>query len=175
MTSMIGLCQEGQSSPDALRRSAGTKLFLISRRVCWPLSRGSFFQIRTRFPFAVSAFQLHRRLSLCFPASLETNQWEHPELALLRPVGLTARPGRQRAEEILLVHRHVLRSDTVVRLHHLKIPLPTVDRHEVGHQLPCYGQRGTIGIAFLLFLVIEHGQLRAVARRHLRRLDQRGL
>ena len=65
-TSMIGLCQEGKSSPDALRRSAGTKLFLISRRVCWPLSRGSFFQIRTRLPFAVSAFQLHRRLSLCF-------------------------------------------------------------------------------------------------------------
>ena len=24
------------------------------------------FQIRTRLPFAVSAFQLHRRLSLCF-------------------------------------------------------------------------------------------------------------
>src|SRR6266849_7524975 len=27
-TSMIGLCQEGKSSPDALRRSACTKLFL---------------------------------------------------------------------------------------------------------------------------------------------------
>src|SRR6266403_1683887 len=65
-TSMIGLCQEGKSSPDALRRSACTKLFVIPRRVCWPLSRGSFFQIRTRLPFAASAFQLHRRLSLCF-------------------------------------------------------------------------------------------------------------
>jgi hypothetical protein len=37
------------------------------------------------------------------PASLETNQWKHPELALFRPVALTARPGRPRAEEILLV------------------------------------------------------------------------
>jgi hypothetical protein len=26
---------------------------------------------------------LNRRLSLCFPASLETNQREHPELALV--------------------------------------------------------------------------------------------
>jgi hypothetical protein len=74
-TSMIGLCQEGKSSPDALRRSACTKLFLIPRRVCWPLSRGSFFQIRTRLPFAVSAFQLHRRLSLCFlPVSKLINE-----------------------------------------------------------------------------------------------------
>jgi len=90
-----------------------------------------------------------------FPASLETYQRGHSELALLRPVGLTARPGRLRVEEILLVHRHTLRSDAV-RFHRLKIPLTTVDRHEVGHQLPGYRQRGTIGIAFLLFLVIEH-------------------
>ena len=27
MTSMIGLCQEGKSSPDALRRSAGVNSF----------------------------------------------------------------------------------------------------------------------------------------------------
>src|SRR5882724_11145124 len=172
---MISLCQEGKSSPGALGRSAGTNSFLILRRVCWPLSRGSY-RVRTRLPFAVSDQRvvLNRRLSLCFPASLETNQREHPELALLRPVGLTARPGRRRAEEILLVHRHALRSDAV-RFHRLKIPLTTVDRHEVGHQLSCYRQRGTIGIAFLLFLVIEHRQVRAVARRHLRRLDQRGL
>src|SRR5713101_4717164 len=108
-------------------------------------------RFRTRLPFAVSDQRvvLHRRLSLCFPASLETYQREHPELALLRPVGLTARPGRLRAEEIFLVHRRALRSDAVTRLHHLKIPLPTVDRHEVGHQLPCYGQRCAIRIAFL--------------------------
>src|SRR5882724_2447892 len=139
---MISLCQEGKSSPGALGRSAGTNSFLILRRVCWPLSRGSY-RVRTRLPFAVSDQRvvLNRRLSLCFPASLETNQREHPELALLRPVALTARPGRQRAEEILLVHRHALRSDTVVRLHHLKIPLPTVDRHEVGHQLSRHCQR----------------------------------
>lgn len=35
---------------------------------------------------------LHRRLSLSFPASLETYQREHWDLALLRPVALTARP-----------------------------------------------------------------------------------
>src|SRR6266446_8147177 len=40
-TSMIGLCQEGKSSPDALGRSAGVNSFLVLRRVCWPLGRGS--------------------------------------------------------------------------------------------------------------------------------------
>src|SRR6266853_104763 len=112
----------------------GYKLFRISRRVCWPLSRGSWFS-RTRLPFAVSDQRvvLNRRLSLCFPASLETYQREHGELALFRSVGLTARPGRLRVEEILLVHRRALRSDAV-RLHHLEIPLPTVDRQKVGHQ-----------------------------------------
>src|SRR5712692_1210718 len=108
------------------------------------LASQPWFLYRTRLPFAVSDQRvvLHRRLSLCFPASLETNQREHPELALLRPVGLTARPGRPRAEEILLVYRHALRSNAGTRLHHLKFPLPTVDRHEVGHQLSCYRQRG---------------------------------
>src|SRR5712692_3813274 len=69
----------------------------------------------TRLPFAVSDQRvvLNILLILCSPASLETYQREHPELALLRPVGLTARPGRPRAEEILLVHRHALRSDAV--------------------------------------------------------------
>ena len=43
-------------------------------------------------------WSFHRRLSCCSPASLETNQGEPPELALLRPVGLMARPGRRRAE-----------------------------------------------------------------------------
>jgi hypothetical protein len=131
---------------------------------------------RTRLPFAVADQRvvLNRRLSLCFPASLETNQREHPELALLRPVGLTARPGRPRIEEILLVRRHVLRSD-FARLCYLKIPLPTVDGHEIGHQLSCYRQRCAIRIALLSFLVVEHGQFRVIARCHLRRLDQRGL
>jgi hypothetical protein len=41
-TSMIGLCQEGKSSPDALRRSAGVILFDSSPRVFWLLSRGSY-------------------------------------------------------------------------------------------------------------------------------------
>jgi len=112
-------------------------------------------------------------LSLCLPASLETYQREHWKLALLRPVGLTARPGRLRAEEILLVRRHVLRSD-VTGTRHLKVPLPAVHGHQVGQQLSRHCQRRAIGIAFLLFLVIPHGQLRAVARRHLGRFDQRG-
>src|SRR5580704_16965709 len=128
---------------------------------------------RTRLPFAVSDQRvvLNRRLSWCFPASLETYQREHSELALLRSVGLTARPGRPRVEEILLVHRHVLRSD-VARIHHLKSPLSAVHRHEVGHQLSRHRQRRAIGIAFLLLLVVEHSQRRAVSGCHLRCLGK---
>src|SRR6266481_3168939 len=103
-TSMISLCQEGKSSPGALRRSAGTNPFCFFA-ACVGLSAVVPIPDRTRLPFAVSDQRvvLNRRLSLCSPASLETNQREHPEFALLRPVGLTARPGRRRAEEILLV------------------------------------------------------------------------
>src|SRR5713226_6891301 len=154
-TSMIGLCQEAKTLPT---RCGGARCkFFCFFAACVGLSAVVPISDRTRLPFAVSdpRVVLHRRLSLCFPASLETYQREHPELALLRPVALTARPGRPRAEKILLVYRRSLRSDAV-RLHHLKIALPTVDRHEIGHQLSCHRQRGAIGVAFLFFLIIEH-------------------
>src|SRR5262249_5242997 len=52
-TSMIGLCQEGKSSPDALVRSAGV-IFLASARVL--ASRPGFLiEIRTRLPLAGAA------------------------------------------------------------------------------------------------------------------------
>src|SRR5580692_1540160 len=133
---------------------------------------------RTRLPFAVSDQRvvLHRRLSLCFPASLETYQREHPELALLRPVGLTARPGRLRAEEILLVFlAALLRGGTVFSFYCKELFLTAIHGNQVRDELARHRQRRAVGIAFLLFLVVEHGQLRAVARRHLRRLDERRL
>src|SRR4029077_1312742 len=90
-----------------MTRLGGARVSILSGffAACVGLSAVVPISDRTRLPFAVSDQRvvLHRRLSLCFPASLETNQREHPELALLRPVGLTARPGRPRAEEILLV------------------------------------------------------------------------
>jgi hypothetical protein len=43
MTSMTGLCQRGKRSPDALPEERGCKFFLILRRVCWSLGRGSSF------------------------------------------------------------------------------------------------------------------------------------
>ena len=99
-TSMIGLCQEGKSSPDALRRARGVNAFPILRHVCGLSAAVPTFG-RTRLPFAVRDPRVvfDRRLSWCFPASLETYQREHPEVALLRPVVLPARPGRRFAEE----------------------------------------------------------------------------
>jgi len=95
----------GQKLSRRASEERGCEFFLISSpRV---LASRPWFLDRTRLPFAGAAFLLPRRLSLCFPASLETYQREHWKLALLRPVGLTARSGRLRAEEILLVRRHV--------------------------------------------------------------------
>jgi hypothetical protein len=51
-TSMIGLCQEGQSSPDALRGSAGVNPFSFFA-ACVGLSAGVPVRDRTRLPFAV--------------------------------------------------------------------------------------------------------------------------
>src|SRR5579863_8370533 len=54
-TSMIGLCQEGKSSPDALRRSAGVILLDSSPRVSG-FSAAVPIPDRTRLPFADAAF-----------------------------------------------------------------------------------------------------------------------
>ena len=69
----------------------------------------------------------------------------------------------------------VLRSGAVAGFGHLKIALPSIDGHQVSHQLPGHRQCRPIGIALLFLLVIEQGQLRAVARRHFGGFDQRGL
>ena len=50
-----------------------------------------------------------------------------------------------------------------------------IDRNQIRDQLACYGQRGTIGVIFLLFPILEHRQGRAVSRRQLGRLDQNSL
>lgn len=86
-TSMISLCQEGKGCADALRRSAGAYSF-SSIDACVSLPAVVPIGSRTRLPFAVSAHpELHRRLSLCSPASPETYRREHRELALPGPVG----------------------------------------------------------------------------------------
>jgi|SRR5580704_10225960 hypothetical protein len=112
--SIIGLCQEGKSSPEALQERGYRNL--IHRRVVltsrpWFLSLGE--------PDFHLLVQLLRppRLGLCFPASLETYQLEHRELALLHTVGLTARPGRLRAEEILYAYRRSLRGGAFTPFH----------------------------------------------------------
>ena len=82
---MIGLCQEGESSPDALRRSAGVNSSgSAARRV--GLSAGFLFENRTRLPFAGAALLAAQKIEFVFPASLETYQREHQEFSLLRPV-----------------------------------------------------------------------------------------
>jgi len=43
-TSMIGLCQEGKSSPDALREERGCEFFSAFSASCWPLGRGFYLR-----------------------------------------------------------------------------------------------------------------------------------
>jgi len=77
-TSMIGLCQEGKSSPDALGRSEGCKILFwffaacIGRSVVVPIS------YRNGLPFVPeTASGLEQKIEFVFPASLETYQREH--------------------------------------------------------------------------------------------------
>src|SRR5262245_12887982 len=93
-TSMIGLCQEAKSSPDALREERGCKFFSAFSASWWPLGDGSYSCIEQGFHLLVLLDRLHISLSLCFPASLETYQREHRDFVFSYPVGLTARPGR---------------------------------------------------------------------------------
>src|SRR6516165_5987654 len=97
--SMIGLCQEAKAPLTRFGGAPGTNSFWFLA-ACVGLSAAVPIRDRTRLPFAVLAHQgPHRRLSLCSPASPETNRREHREPVLLRPVGLTARPGRVRVEK----------------------------------------------------------------------------
>ena len=120
---MIGLCQAWAKALPT--RFGGARFFLISSpRV---LASRPWFLDRTRLPFAGAAFSAAQKIEFVFSCQSRNLSTEHWELALLRPVGLTARPGRLRAEEILLVRRQVLCSDVATRLCYLKIPLPTVN------------------------------------------------
>src|SRR6266851_1225041 len=85
------------------------KFFLIPRRVSWPLSRGSFSRSnQTSICCLRPARGLEQKIEFVFPASLETYQREHPEPALLRPVGLTARPESARSLSSAFVHQALL-------------------------------------------------------------------
>src|SRR6266446_2274362 len=89
---------------------------------------------------------------------------------------LLTRPGRLRAEEILLIFFNTaLRGGAVFSFYYKKVFLATIHGNQVSHELSCYGQRRAIGVALLFFPVVEHRQVRAVSRRHLGRLDQHRL
>jgi len=90
-TSMIGLCQEGKSSPDALRRSAGTNLFASSARVlaCRP---GFLSWIEPDFHLLSprSASGLGQKIELVF--SCQSRNLSTGASGADIPVGLTAGP-----------------------------------------------------------------------------------
>src|SRR5215470_10357557 len=67
--------------------------------------------LKPDFHLLVQLVRLPIRLSLCFPASLKTYQREQQGLTLLRPVALTARPGRPRAEKAKNFASRCSRSD----------------------------------------------------------------
>ena len=85
-TSMIGVCQEAKSSPEALGRSAVQDFFLhFSAPV--GLSAAVPHDREPHFHWLAHGWPCPARLSLCSPASLETYQRRRRELALSRPVG----------------------------------------------------------------------------------------
>jgi hypothetical protein len=82
-TSMIGPCQEAKNPPDALGRSAGVISSIPSALRVGLSAAVSISRIEPDFHLLVQLLWLPRRLSLCFPASLETYQQKHQGLALL--------------------------------------------------------------------------------------------
>src|SRR5215471_18137099 len=48
-TSMIGLCQEAKSSPDALREERWCKFFSAFSASCWPLGDGFYSRIEQTY------------------------------------------------------------------------------------------------------------------------------
>ena len=64
-TSMIGLCQEAKSSPDALRRSAGVNSCRFFS-ACVGLSAVVPISDRTRLPFAGAAFLAAQKIEFVF-------------------------------------------------------------------------------------------------------------
>jgi hypothetical protein len=154
-TSMIGLCQEGHSSPDALRRSVGVISLVSSPRV---LASEPWFLLnrRTRLPFAGTAFSAAQKIEFVFACQSRNLSVGASRACAPSPSRVNGKTWQARVEESLLVHRRALRSGAMIQIRYLKIPLPAIDRHKIGHQLPRYRQRGPVGIAFLLFSVIEH-------------------
>jgi hypothetical protein len=65
-TSMIGLCQEGKSSPDALRRSAGVNLFWFLRRVCVASQPRFLFEIEPDFHLLTQLFAAAQKIEFVF-------------------------------------------------------------------------------------------------------------
>ena len=73
-TSMIGLCQEGKSSPDALREERGCEFFSAFSASCWPLGGGFYSRIEPDFHLLAQLMRLPIRLSLCLlPVSKRIN------------------------------------------------------------------------------------------------------
>src|ERR1700719_2612737 len=66
----------------------------------------------------------------------------------------------------------LLRGGAVFSFYCKELFLTTIHGNQVRDELARHCQSRTIGITFLFLLVVEHGQLRAVARGHLGRFDQ---
>ena len=77
----------GKTSSRRAQEERRCKTLQFFSTSCWPLGRGFYPRIEPDFHLLVQLFWLPRRLSLCFPASLETYRRKHQGLALLRSVG----------------------------------------------------------------------------------------
>src|SRR5215470_13401037 len=96
-TSMIGLCQEGKSSPDALGRSAGVKIFGFVSASCWPLGPWFLFEDRTRLPLVGAALLAAHKIEFVFSCQSRNLSTGVSGAYLPSLSRLTARPGRNLA------------------------------------------------------------------------------
>ena len=132
---MIGPCQEGKTSPDALGRSAGANSlgFFVA-----PLGLSAVVPIRIEpdFHLLSQPKRLLRRLSWCFPTSLETTQRERRELAFSRSVRYRQDLAGCASKNLFVL---ALCDGALIDLRRLKITLSAIDGHQICDQFPCHG------------------------------------
>src|SRR5260370_41578048 len=167
---MISPCQEGKSSPDALRRSACIKFLGASARVRTS-RRGSCSVENQTSICCLSPEGRAQKIEFVISCQSRNNRWGPRELTLCRPVGYRRALAGCALKKSSCIS-HPLRSGAVFVFYYQKAFLPAINRHQVRHHLPRHGQCCAVGIAFLFFLFVYHRQFGAVSRRHLCPLNQ---
>src|SRR6266568_4027907 len=173
-TSVVELSDAARSRIIALNQILATRSVRVNTPK--PASRGSVSGYPTSICCLRPASGLAQKIEFVFSRqsrNLSTGASRACAPSPSRFNGKTWQATRRRNP--LCIPAALLRGGAVFSFYCKELFLTAIHGNQVGHELARHCQRGAVGIAFLFLLVVEHGQLRAVARGHFCRFDQRGL